>query len=75
MNVKKSRYASGTCPKSMMINMEAVDRGIRYYSETIYPDGRAGHSRTPPTTMAQVIAGETTACYCRSHSSSSTPIR
>jgi hypothetical protein len=45
MNVKKSRYASGTCPKSMMINMDAVDRGIRYYSETIYPDGRAGHSR------------------------------
>jgi len=44
MNVKKSRYVPGTCPKSMVINMEAAGDGVRYYSKTTYANGRFTHS-------------------------------
>jgi hypothetical protein len=56
MNVKKSRYASGSCPKSMVINMEAAGHGIRYYSEVTYANGRSRHSEyTADYDGAQVI--------------------
>jgi hypothetical protein len=45
LDVKKSSYASGTCPKSMVIDMETVDRGIRYYSETTYHNGSSSHAQ------------------------------
>ena len=40
LNVHKSKYAPGECPKSMVIEMETVGAGIRYRSETEYANGR-----------------------------------
>jgi hypothetical protein len=45
LSVKRSKYPPGSRPKSMMINMEAIDHGIRYYSETTYPNGSSCHSQ------------------------------
>jgi hypothetical protein len=56
LNVKKSSYAPGTCPKSMVIDMETVDHGIRYYSETTYHNGSPSHAQyTAGYNGAQVI--------------------
>jgi hypothetical protein len=40
LNVHKSKYAPGECPKSMVIEMETAGAGIRYRSETEYANGR-----------------------------------
>lgn len=42
---QQSTYAPGTCPARMVIEMEAVGVGIRYHSETTYPDGRTSQSQ------------------------------
>jgi len=39
LNVEKSRYPSGTCPKSMLIEMEPLPDGVRYLSTTVYGIG------------------------------------
>lgn len=41
LNVQKSIYPQGTCPKSMVIEMEVVNEGIRYRSNTLYSNGAA----------------------------------
>jgi hypothetical protein len=38
MKVHKSKYPAGTCPKSLVIEMEPSDHGIRYYSENTQAD-------------------------------------
>src|SRR5215469_985783 len=44
LNPQQSKYAAGTCPKLMMIEMEATDRGIRYRSDTTYANSRTAHA-------------------------------
>lgn len=39
LDAKHSQYPAGACPKSMVIEMEAAERGIRYHSETTYANG------------------------------------
>jgi hypothetical protein len=39
MNVAKSSYPRGTCPKEMVIVMEPTKTGIHYRSKTVYPNG------------------------------------
>ena len=40
MNVHKSKYPPGTCPRSMIIRMEMVNNEVWYRSETSQADGR-----------------------------------
>lgn len=44
LDVQRSEYPSGTCPKSMVIEMETAGRGIRYRSDAKYRNGSAVHS-------------------------------
>jgi hypothetical protein len=39
LDVARSHYAPGACPKRMVIEMEAVAGGVHYSSETILADG------------------------------------
>jgi hypothetical protein len=39
LNVQKSRYPGGACPKRMVIVMETAGEGVRYRSETTYAHG------------------------------------
>lgn len=39
MNIAKSTYPQGTCPKSMVITMEAVRGGVHYHSITVQANG------------------------------------
>jgi len=45
LNVQKSRYAPGTCPKRMVIQMEPAGGGVQYRSETTYANGATSYSR------------------------------
>ncbi len=45
LNVRKSKYESGQCPKSMTIEMKAAGNGVSYRSETEYPGGRKSLAR------------------------------
>ena len=44
LDVERSEYPTGTCPKSMVIEMETVGHGVRYKSDAVYANGRAVHS-------------------------------
>ncbi len=44
MNVRKSKYPPGGCPRSMVIEMETAGRGVHYRSMTTYADGRLANS-------------------------------
>ena len=44
LDVQKSKYPAGACPKSMVIEMEATDRGVRYRSDATYANGGKVHS-------------------------------
>jgi hypothetical protein len=44
LNPQQSKYAAGTCPRLMVIEMEATDSGIRYRSDTTYANGRTAHA-------------------------------
>lgn len=48
LNVQRSVYPAGTCPKQMMIEMTATARGVHYHSNTAYANGT--------TTQAQYVA-------------------
>jgi hypothetical protein len=48
LNVQRSVYPAGTCPKQMSIEMTASVRGIHYHSNTTYANGA--------TTQAQYVA-------------------
>ena len=45
LDVRRSIYPGGTCPKSMTIQMEQVDNGVRYHSATTYKDGIMVHAQ------------------------------
>jgi len=45
LNVRKSKYIPGTCPRSMTIEMEVAGNGVRYASETTQADGRMTRAR------------------------------
>jgi hypothetical protein len=58
LDVKKSKYPAGTCPKSMLIEMDAAGDGIRYRSDATFSNGRTTHAQytadyrgTPATVM------------------------
>jgi len=40
LNIEKSAYAPGRCPKSMTIEMTASGNGVHYRSEVEYSNGR-----------------------------------
>ena len=44
LNVRKSKYAPGTCPKSMIIEMTTAGNGVKYRSETTLSNGRTTQS-------------------------------
>jgi len=44
LNPRESKYPAGTCPKSMVIQMESAGKGIRYRSDTTYASGSTAHS-------------------------------
>ena len=44
LDVERSEYPPGSCPKAMIIEMEAAGHGIRYKSDAWYADGRTVHS-------------------------------
>jgi hypothetical protein len=44
LDVRRSEYPVGSCPKSMVIEMEAVGRGVRYRSDATYANGGTIHS-------------------------------
>lgn len=44
LDVRRSEYPAGNCPKSMVIEMEAVGRGVRYRSDATYANGGTIHS-------------------------------
>lgn len=39
LNVEKSTYPPGACPKQMIIVMETAGEGVNYRSETLYENG------------------------------------
>jgi len=45
LNVQKSVYPAGTCPKRMVIEMEKEGDGVRYRSSAWYANGAASFSR------------------------------
>ena len=45
LDVHRSKYPAGTCPKQMVIEMEAAGQGIRYRSETTYANGRSAQAQ------------------------------
>ena len=56
MNLEKSKFAPGTLPKYMTIEMESVGMGVRYHSETTNAQGRISSSTyTADYNGAQVI--------------------
>jgi len=44
LDVERSAYPAGRCPKTMVIEMETVGRGVRYKSDTVYANGKTVHS-------------------------------
>jgi hypothetical protein len=44
LDVRRSDYPAGTCPKSMVIEMEPTGKGVRYHSEATYANGSTAHS-------------------------------
>jgi hypothetical protein len=45
LNVKKSSYPPDTCPKSMVIEMETIENGVRYLSTTGYANGATSRAQ------------------------------
>jgi hypothetical protein len=45
LNPQHSKYPAGTCPKSMIIEMESVGKGVRYSSDTTYANGSTTHAQ------------------------------
>jgi hypothetical protein len=48
LNIQRSSYPKGTCPKTMIIEMTPSARGVRYHSDAAYANGT--------TAQAQYIA-------------------
>lgn len=44
LNIAKSNYAPGQCPKAMLIEMMVVGNGVHYHSETEFTNGRKATS-------------------------------
>jgi hypothetical protein len=44
LDVARSEYPAGSCPKTMVIEMETVGHGVRYKSDAVYANGKAVHS-------------------------------
>jgi hypothetical protein len=44
LDVERSEYPAGSCPKTMVIEMETVGRGVRYKSDAVYANGKTIHS-------------------------------
>jgi hypothetical protein len=44
LDVRQSQYPAGTCPKTMVIEMETVGGGVRYHSDATYANGSKVHS-------------------------------
>jgi hypothetical protein len=44
LNPRLSKYPSGSCPRSMVIEMESAGDGVHYRSDTTYANGVTAHS-------------------------------
>jgi len=45
LNVEKSTYSPGTCPKQMVIMIETAGEGVNYRSETVYENGTVARAQ------------------------------
>ena len=45
LNVQRSVYPAGTCPKQMTIEMAATARGVHYHSNTTYANGTTAEAQ------------------------------
>jgi hypothetical protein len=44
LDAHQSRYPTGACPKTMVVEMEAAGEGVRYVSDATYGNGTKIHS-------------------------------
>jgi hypothetical protein len=44
LDVERSEYPAGSCPKTMVIEMETAGHGVRYKSDAVYANGQTAHS-------------------------------
>jgi hypothetical protein len=44
LDIERSEYPAGSCPKAMVIEMGTVGHGVRYKSDTVYANGKTVHS-------------------------------
>jgi hypothetical protein len=44
LDTQHSSYPAGTCPKEMVIEMEAAGQGVRYRSHSTYANGRTSRA-------------------------------
>ena len=44
LDVRRSEYPAGTCPRTMVIGMETTGKGVRYRSDATYANGGKLHS-------------------------------
>jgi hypothetical protein len=44
LDVERSEYPAGSCPRTMVIEMETVGHGVRYKSDAVYANGKTVHS-------------------------------
>ena len=44
LDVQRSKYPPGACPKSMVIRMETAGKGVHYQSDVVYANGGKVHS-------------------------------
>jgi hypothetical protein len=44
LDVERSEYPAGSCPKAMVIEMETIGHGVRYKSDAVYANGKTIHT-------------------------------
>lgn len=45
LDVHRSKYPDGKCPKSMVIEMRPEEHGVWYHSDTVYKNGTEAHAQ------------------------------
>jgi hypothetical protein len=45
LDISRSKYPGGTCPRSMVIEMRAAEHGISYHSDAFYRNGGEIHAQ------------------------------
>ncbi|HEY1984604.1 MAG TPA: hypothetical protein VGG85_04300 [Terracidiphilus sp.] len=45
LDMRRSKYPAGSCPKTMVIVMEAAEQGVWYHSDAVYNNGGEIHAQ------------------------------